>query len=357
MTDTPLLRSLLRPFAALYGLGVALRNTCYDRSLLKSNQIHLPILCVGNAVVGGSGKTPFTSYLARSLKEQGHTPVILLRGYGGVERGPLQVDRGCAAADVGEEALLHLELLDYQTPVVIAADRSAGARFILENKLGDVIVLDDGFQHRRLERDLNILLLDLSSQHAMDKWNSGALLPAGFLREPLSSALARADRVVFVRKTSGTMSQADPLESVSSLPQEVPTHSFELKPSTLVDLNSNERIEATHFLKKNVTALTAIAGPDSFHAMLSALGFSISTQSKSYRDHHHFTLENWNQARSVQLPIITTSKDAIKLRHFVTEPGQAFALELSGSFSSESDATAFWQAVQNVVSGAGRKFG
>jgi tetraacyldisaccharide 4'-kinase len=173
------LRSLLWPLDLLYAAAICVRNGYYDRRRTAVHRAAVPVISVGNLTVGGTGKTPLVVELVRRLRAWGHRPAIVTRGYKGRPGQP---------AD---------EVLEYraavpEVPVVVNVDRVAGAAQACADG-ADSVVLDDGFQHRRLARDLDVVLID-----ALDPWGGGWLLPAGRLREPLSS-LGRADVLVITR--------------------------------------------------------------------------------------------------------------------------------------------------------------
>jgi tetraacyldisaccharide 4'-kinase len=172
------LRALARLASVGYRVGVALRNAGYNRGLLRKHRAHVPVLSVGNLTTGGTGKTPMVMHLVARLQAMGRTPAILMRGY------MPQTDQP------SDEAALYRRRLP-GVPVITNPDRIGGVRAIHnEHPSVDVIILDDGFQHRRLARDLNLVLIDAS-----EPWGYGHLLPRGLLREP-RQALRRADAVV-----------------------------------------------------------------------------------------------------------------------------------------------------------------
>lgn len=175
---------LLSPAGWIYGL-------VSGRRMLKKPKAksRLPVICVGNFVVGGTGKTPFAIELSYRLQEEGLRPGFLLRGYGGKAKGPLLVDASMHDADVvGDEALL----LARYGPTVIAADRPSGAR-LAEQQPIDVLLMDDGFQNPALAKDLSLVLVDCSVG-----FGNGKCLPAGPLRAPAAKQIVKADCLVLV---------------------------------------------------------------------------------------------------------------------------------------------------------------
>src|SRR6202167_1960726 len=172
--------------ATIYGAGVSLRNTLFDRGVLKQKKLHGPVISTGNLSVGGAGKTPFVLLLGELLKARGIKFDVLSRGYGRQSRGVAVVDAGGSARDFGDEPLLIARGLG--VPVIVGEERYE-AGVVAESKFGPQLhLLDDGFQHRALARDFDIVLL--TPQDAEDR-----LLPAGRLREPMRN-LRRADVVV-----------------------------------------------------------------------------------------------------------------------------------------------------------------
>ncbi|MCF7806948.1 MAG: tetraacyldisaccharide 4'-kinase [Candidatus Marinimicrobia bacterium] len=175
-----------------YALAVGIRNKCYDVGVIKTQHVGIPILSVGNISVGGTGKTILSQALARYFQDKGQRPAILSRGYGRKSRGLQIVSDGShvisSVSDSGDEPFLMAKNLP-GVPVLVAEDRVAGAKHINEHFSSDVIILDDAFQHRRIHRDLDILLLD----------NSGLVrshvLPWGHLRENMD-ATKRADMIL-----------------------------------------------------------------------------------------------------------------------------------------------------------------
>ena len=257
----------LSPLAALFALAVARRNRRFDRGL-GVVRAPVPVVSVGNLTLGGTGKTPATAWVARRLAAGGRRPAIVTRGYrGGAGAGPLEVSRGAGplvdAALGGDEPVLLATLL----PVIVVAgsDRIAGARRAAE--LGaDVVILDDGFQHRRLARDLDLVLLDAASP-----FGNGFLLPAGPLREPPGS-LSRAGVVVLTRWNGE--------EAPPRLPS--PVVRSRHRPAGFRDAAGRE-VPAP----ARAVAFCGFARPDSFRDALQEVGVEV-VEMRTFPDHHRF---------------------------------------------------------------------
>ena len=317
--------------SALYSSVSRIRNAVYDRALCTTFESAAPVICVGNIVAGGSGKSPMTQFLAHELLRVGKRPVILSRGYGGTLRGPHQLTVDDSPMTVGDEPFMHFRKLHGECPVVIARDRAAGAQFVDEHALGDVIILDDGFQHRRLSRTLDLLLFDVTSQ-SLTELLSEHLLPAGVLREQPVDALKRAGAVVLVRRHP-----APPLTElpVLSFRPELPIFQTMIRPVRLRDLYTLDEVPLVAVSNCIGSVLTAIAQPGSFVRSLEALGVQIEA-TKAFPDHHLFTQEEYLAlGASSENPVFVTEKDAVKLREFVSTPGECFALEIECVMQSD----------------------
>lgn len=340
----------LGPFAAGYRRAMTLRNAAYDRWLLPTYSSPLPVICVGNVTAGGSGKTPFTDYLAEKLAENGRRPCILSRGYGGRYSGPYAVKLTDKARNVGDEALVHAHhCAAFDGQVVIAKERSLGASYIAASNLGDVIILDDGYQHRKLERDFNILLLDVSTDESVARWLKGKSLPLGRLREPLSDALERADCVVFVNRLPHENREVTQLEPYLRVGKSVPIFQFNLRPSHVIDVANGQRFSLSSIANRSASALTAIANPSHFFTLLDSLGVK-RRSSIEYKDHHQFSRKEWEEAlRAGKGLVLTTEKDAVKLRNFVSKTNQLLSVCLAGNFSSEEQEKQFYSLISATL--------
>lgn len=274
--------------ASIYGAGVRARNALYDRGTLKKAALQGPVVSVGNLSVGGSGKTPFVLLLGELLKARGIKFDVLSRGYGRQTQGVALVDAAGSPCDFGDEPLLIARRLG--VPVVVGENRFEAGQFA-EKKFGPQLhLLDDGFQHRALARDFDIVLVtpeDISDQ----------LLPAGRLREPLSS-LSRADAVVLTSDTS-----PDPFPLARKLVWRV-----------------RREILARNIPPRPV-AFCGIARPKNFFLQLRALGIEPAAEAV-YRDHHTYTEQDIRdllrlRAQSEAGGFVTTEKDEINLGTYI----------------------------------------
>lgn len=274
----------MNPLAALYGAAVRTRNELYDRGTLTLSHLQGPVVSIGNITVGGSGKTPFLILLGELLKKQGIPCDVLSRGYGRLTRGTMMVDPGGSPRKYGDEPLLIARKLG--VPGVVGEDRYAAGR-LAEEKFGPRLhLLDDGFQHRRLAREFDIVLA--SPGDARD-----SLLPTGRLREPLSS-LTRADAIVLTNDTAGDGLRLG-RQQVWRVTRDI------VAPQT----------------DESCLAFCGIARPLNFVAQLRAAGVMLAGTS-SFRDHHRYSTEDIRQLLQLRKQrgakaFVTTEKDAVNL--------------------------------------------
>ncbi len=282
MTSSSATRKLL---ARIYGLVIRTRNLLYDSGILKSRPVPGVVVSVGNIEAGGTGKTPFTMALATELACRGLRTCIVTRGYKGSLPGPVVVENHHTSHEVGDEALLMARTLC--VPVIKSPDRVKGA--LLAHVLFgcEVVVLDDGFQHRRIGRDLDIVLVsrDVAGEE---------LLPAGALREH-TSALNRADHVVAMKGAGSSNLTAD------------------LKPVCLVNPRG-ETMDLKTISGKRVLAFCAIGSPEHFFTMLERLSTGVNRL--AFSDHHRFRISDaamiMDRAAGKDL-LLTTEKDLVKI--------------------------------------------
>jgi tetraacyldisaccharide 4'-kinase len=281
-------RVALQPLSALYRAAAAARNAMYDRGLLDAVAPALPTISVGNLSVGGTGKTPFSSWLARQLEERGIRAAIVMRGYG------------------EDEPLVHA-ILNSNVPVVVDADRVRGVQRAAARG-AQVAVLDDGFQHRRVRRSADMVLM------SADRWGGAAtLLPAGPFREGLGS-LRRASLAVLVSKAAPDERLSELSAAIAAAAPGLPQAVLRLLPQGLVQVNGSMREPLDALAGATVVLATAIGDPRALATQLEMLGARVLTA--AYRDHHRFTASD--AARIAALAaradrVVCTLKDAVKL--------------------------------------------
>lgn len=294
------LRQGLRLIGLPYRSIVALRNVLFDCGLKKTFRSRLPVVSVGNLSVGGTGKTPTVAWLSRWFRNHDIRVAILSRGYGQLDHGQ------------NDEALeLELQLPD--VPHLQHWDRIASARLADEELEMQLLLLDDGFQHRRLARDLDIVLIDAS-----EPISALRLLPGGLLREPFSS-LRRAHAVILTRSD-----QAEPL-ALANLKQRVRRANPKLSVAiashrpTRVEVFPAEHHSLESLKGKSALAFCAIGNPNSFFATLAGLGLKLIDQ-RTWPDHHAYSADDiqnlvqWTSMHPEADWILCTRKDWVKLQ-------------------------------------------
>jgi tetraacyldisaccharide 4'-kinase len=302
MNPAPLARVVLWPLAVLYGVIVQLRAWCYKTGILRSKRLRTAVISVGNLTLGGTGKTPMVIWLAERLLAQGQRVAILSRGYQG-------------SGGTSDELELMKSRLGDRVQFGVGPDRFQQGRR-LEPSGVDLFLLDDGFQHLQLARDVNVLLMDSSRPLAKD-W----LLPAGRLREPLS-AMSRADLLVFTRTETnpGTDSAIGRLQNSPVFAAQTRLLGFRKLGGGVHNLTSGELGPGPFY------AFCGIGNPGAFLVDLEHWGLSV-TAKQAYPDHHRYSsaeaaeLEESARQAGAQA-LLTTEKDVHNLRevHFAEFP-------------------------------------
>ena len=285
------LSAVLLPLSLCYGALVWLRRGLYRLGLLRRHRLPVPVVIVGNLTAGGTGKTPLVLWLAESLRAAGRYPGIVLRGYGAALGTPRLVMASDAAAEAGDEALLLAQRSG--CPVWAGRDRVAAARGLLAaHPQCDVILCDDGLQHYRLERDLEIAVEDERGA------GNGLLIPAGPLREPRRRVAA----VVL----NGGVGQARTARADR-------VFAMQLKPAGLEKLDGTP-VGTASLMGQSVHAVAGIGNPQRFFRTLSALGLDFTPH--PFPDHHAFSEADLRFGDAA--PVLMTEKDAVKCRAFAT---------------------------------------
>ncbi|HEY5970741.1 MAG TPA: tetraacyldisaccharide 4'-kinase [Pseudoxanthomonas sp.] len=279
-----------RALAALYGAVVALRRKLFRMGLLRSHRIAVPVVMVGNVSVGGTGKTPLTIALVERLRAEGWNPGVASRGYGRRDEGKaMWVDSRTAPADGGDEPVL----IARRTGVRVRADRdrAAAARELVAAGC-DVIVCDDGLQHYRLQRDLEIEVVD-----GQRRYGNGRLLPAGPLREPVERGAECDFRVV----NGGDASFGE--------------WAMQLRTGNATPLQGGRDRSLASFGGHRVHAVAGIGNPRRFFEMLRSQGIGVVPH--AFDDHHRYVAGDLSFGS--ELPVLMTEKDAVKCAAFANE--------------------------------------
>ncbi|HEY9050578.1 MAG TPA: tetraacyldisaccharide 4'-kinase, partial [Gammaproteobacteria bacterium] len=274
---------LLLPLASLYCGLTYLRRRLYVIGLFKQIKSSVPVIIVGNITVGGTGKTPFLIYLCQYLKNQGYTPGIISRGYGGQSKHyPLCVTDEVTVHQAGDEPFMIAQRT--ACPVVVGPDRIADIALLQDKYECDIVIADDGMQHYRLQRDAEIAVVD-----ANRKFGNGYCLPAGPLREPVT----RLKSVDMIISNGGKDNQL----------------SFRIIPGKLVSLMNKAKSKSlTEFSGQTVHAVAGIGNPQRFFDLLESQGINLITH--AFPDHHVYKPSDF--FFSDDLPVLMTEKDAVK---------------------------------------------
>lgn len=321
---------MLRPALSVaswgYASAMALRNAAYDRRWLRIEQVGAPVISLGNITTGGTGKTPTAAWLANWLVAEGYRPGLLSRGYRSLDQ---QADANSLSVPTGNDEKMVLDRLCPNVPHLQQRDRVTSGRQLVRDHACNVLILDDGFQHRRLHRDLDVVLID-----ALQPWGFGHVLPRGLLRESLSG-LRRADLIVITRADQCSDSER---QSIRSDLQRIRGTSdcveIAFAPTRLVGLDGNaqtlETVSGQHTL-----SFCGIGNPAGFRQTLASLG--TSAELRVFPDHHHYQpadLEELaQQARLSSVPfVMTTLKDLVKIDPSAWIGPPLFAVEIGVRF-------------------------
>jgi len=305
---------LLRPAAALYGMAMSLRNYLYDRGAFKSWRSPIPVVSVGNITTGGTGKTPLVDWIVKFYEASGISTAIVSRGYGRRTKGVQLVSDGksilLGSRDAGDETAM-LAARNPGTIVVVAEARVEGVQFLMRefaDRLPGVIVLDDAFQHRKIARDLDIVVVNAGASQELD-----AMLPAGRLREPLPG-LSRADLIILSKITDDAKA-APLLQKLRETGK--PVLRSKIKPGKLVKVDGSESGEsgATDPAVKAL-AFAGIGAPEGFLHSLEKAGITVKA-TKFFRDHEPYTeaaiRSIIEESKRQELVPVTTEKDWFRI--------------------------------------------
>jgi len=313
--DQKLKRAALWLPAKLYEIAVRLRVVAYETAYLKPRRLNATVISVGNITLGGTGKTPMVALIANYLKSEDHNVAILTRGYGRETSGMKVLNSEAAPGnftfrDAGDEPLMLARMLP-QVPIVVNKNRFEGGTFAEQKLRSDILVLDDGYQHLAVARDLNILLID-----ATDPFGDFEMPPFGRLREPLYG-LKRADAVI-VTRADRPFDQAQTAGIIRYYcGEKIPVMYFYSAIEHLLHMATRESYDVGSFTGWNVALACGIANPHAFADDILQVGINIVAEN-FFPDHHAFTQSDLNEITRAAGDagadaIVITEKDAVRL--------------------------------------------
>ena len=319
----------LLPLSWLFRLLGAVRRGLYRSGILRSKKLPVPVIVVGNLTVGGSGKTPLTIWLVEALQALGWRPGIISRGYGGSQVGVQAVDAAAMAAQAGDEPLLLARRC--AVPVFVGRDRAAvGEALLAAHPECDVLVSDDGLQHYRLRRDVELAVFDARG------FGNGQLLPAGPLREPLSR-LARASAVVW------NSAPGRRLENTA-----LPQFPMSLAAGDFYALHdARQRATAAELRGRPLHAIAGIGDPARFFATLGALGLAFVPH--AFPDHHAYTPTDLDFGADAVL--LMTEKDAVKCGQLSRH--EAWVLPVNAQLAAAPDGSRLLDLIVRLIGDGG----
>lgn len=340
--DKPLLKILIQllwPLAWLWDSIYRLRRFLYNYDFLASEKFQVPIISVGNLTFGGTGKTPFTIWLSEYLNGQGKKVMILTRGYKGKlenSSGVLHSGKrlGFNPFEYGDEALLLVRRLK-NAVVVVGKNRKENLDFYFDKELPDVVLLDDGHQHLKLRRNLNIVLFD--ALMAPERYK---VAPLGYMREGFS-ALKDADMIVIGRATQVDKERLDSLKVMIErhCRPDIKFALMDYRPTGFFDSSYQKSLDPEEIQGKKVICLAGIASPDSFFNLVESMGADV-IERLSFPDHYFFDVEEVEEiiekAKAENAYVVTTEKDIVKIRRITDSPSLLY-LEIQVDFISGKD--------------------
>ena len=308
----------------IYWMITKIRNYLYKKNKLKVYKPHIYTISVGNLTTGGTGKTPITAEIANYFVKKGDFPAILSRGYGGkIQNKTVNVVSNgevinYTAQEAGDEPVWLAKCCP-KTAVLTCSSRVNAAKFAKNELHCTKLILDDGFQHQKLARDMNILVVDSEKQ-----FSNGFVLPLGALREPVSEA-KRADKIVVVNKNFNDK-KANAFARFLRKKYAKPTFVCNMISDSVYDIKTQKLIDST----SPVIAFCAIGQPEQFYDYLRCYDV---VATKNYPDHHQYTYEDIKCLRQLMIEsnassMITTEKDAVKIRELLDKEEEIFALKL-----------------------------
>ncbi len=328
-------------FSFLYGRMMDTRAWLYRKGFYRSHSLACQVVSVGNITLGGTGKTPFVALLAGWMRDRGLTPAVLSRGYKGRFSGPYGIVSDgkrvlLDAIQAGDEPYFLAEKLK-GVPVIVGSERRVTGRIAVEHFHANVVILDDGFQHLSLKRNLNFLLIDASCP-----FGNGKVFPRGPLREPMGQ-IGRADALILT-KVEGDGNIQILNRKLADRGVGIPVFRTEYRPYGIRALNGGEILPLENLQGKKVLAFSGIAQPESFRRTLRGLNCQI-VEWETFPDHYQYRQEDVNglQDRAFRAGaevLVTTEKDMVRIKSFSSGPVPVWALCVNHAFR-ENDGARF----------------
>ena len=301
----------MKILSLIYGFIVFVRNKLYDWNILKSKKVDgVGVICIGNIVVGGSGKTPAVQYFCKKYLAEGKKVGILSRGYKGKRENDLLLVRDesgilASALESGDEAFLHS--LSLPVPVVVCSNRYEGAKYLKEKCGVEVVIMDDGFQHRKLLKDKNIVLIDATNPFGGDNY-----LPKGRLRESVNE-LKRADEIIITKSNYVNPENIEKIKSrIKKYGKKIFVATFE---GDYFYDNLDRKYSLDEIKDKKILIFSSIANPNVFYNTIEKLR-PASIKQVTFDDHHSYTeseIENLSKEAKKYDYLLTTEKDIVKV--------------------------------------------
>lgn len=301
-----ILKIALFPFSLLYGLVISFRNLFFDIGIFKTVKVNVTVISVGNITAGGTGKTPLVEYILDFLLKQNKRVAVVSRGYKRTTKGTLVVSDGerllCNADECGDEPFQIARKFP-NSIVIVDEQKSRAAQLAVQKYKCDYVIVDDGFQHRQLHRNLDVVVVDASKPLSRE-----LMLPAGLRREPMLN-LKRADIIIYSnwKQKSDTLKRTDVELTARTL----------LEPRKLVGLRGNDILELEAIRNKTCVAFCGLGNPESFERTLNELGLDVKIF-KKYSDHYQYKTEDIEimikefKTQKTDF-VITTEKDFMRL--------------------------------------------
>lgn len=329
------MNTFLRPMSSLWGVAHSLRRELYHNNVLKSHHLGIPVISIGNITFGGTGKTPFTLHLAKYIEKHFEkNGVVLTRGY----KSELENSSGVLRPEYphlhnskkfGDEPVMLIRNL-HKWSVITGKNRIENFKMYKDDLKPDIAILEDGFQHMKIHRDINIVLFD-----ALKPISSYKTAPVGILREEFD-ALADADFVFISRADLLDKDRLSELENLISEYTSAHIGHFGYSPGLYEDVYSGMEIPLNSFDLKDIHVTTAIADPSSFYQLLSNQGFNI-LKKNIYADHFYFNENDYKEMiadlKKDNCILMITEKDMVKLTPYVDEPNLVYACKIDTNIS------------------------